>query len=167
MSSGAVIVGEKAGQDPTRTSRTPGVSGADLRLSRSAAPLELPTLASLDERLDLDGVRLGMAVTHDGVRPSTGLDDDVRENEMRVDFDGGNVRDVNRLLLLADPPWRVLHDASRRDRDLRGEETVPAGPPTGAEHVALHERPPLAVDDGNEYRHDERDDDQAAHDPGH
>ena len=44
---------------------------------------------------------------------------------------------------------------------------VAAVPPTRAEHVALDERPPLAVDDGNEQRRDDQDHDHAAHDPGH
>ncbi len=46
---------------------------------------------------------------------------------------------ANRLLLLADPPRRVLHYTGWRDRDLGGEEMVAARPAARPEYVASPE----------------------------
>ena len=65
------------------------------------------------------GVGLVMAAAVDGVVAAGGLDADVREQQVGVDLHRRDVRDVDRLLELAEPLRREVHDGGRRDLHLR------------------------------------------------
>ena len=92
-----------------------------------------------------------------GLDPAAGLDEDVREHEVRVDANRGDVREVDRLLALAHPLGGVVHDAVRRDQDLGGKEAVAAAEAAGAEHVALRRSAAPSVDPEADERHDQQD----------
>src|SRR5947209_4539698 len=136
-------------------------------LLRSAARrAELLGLVALDQGLHAHGIALAVAVAHDRLGPAAGLDDHVREEQVRVDLHGGDVRDVDRLLLGADPARRVLDHAGGRDGDLGREHAVAAGPAAGPEHVAGGERTALAVDHPQQQHRQHDDGDRRVQRPG-
>src|SRR5713226_2012276 len=107
-----------------------------------------------------------MAVAHDRIGAAAGLDDHVGKDQVRVDLHRGDVGDVDRLLLGADPAGRVLDHAGGRDGDLRRKEMIAAGPAAGPEHVAGGERAALAVDHPQQQHPQHDDGDRRVQRPG-
>src|SRR5882762_10240285 len=84
---------------------------------------------------------------------------------MGINLDRRHVGHVNRFFLLADPPWRVLHNAGRCDCDLGGEEMVAARPAARAEYVACPERPALTVHGPREHPREYKEGDETIGNP--
>ena len=118
-----------------RRARSGGDGGA--RGRRGSVVLRLVVFDLL-----LHELRVGLAVARaaDAARPSGGLDEHVGEEHPAVDAHGCNVRHVDGVLVRADPVWRVVHDACRRNRHLRREEAVTAAQAARPEHSPVGER---------------------------
>ena len=111
--------------------------------STVSASLVIGGLVLLDERLHPRRILLLVPVTAHWCRTAAGLDDDIREHEVRVDAHRRHMRHVDGLLATAHKFRREVDHAGRCNEHLGRKQSIPARKSTCTEYFALRERPAL------------------------
>src|SRR5205814_1642009 len=101
-------------------------------------------LILLDERFHAVRVPFVVAVADNGVAPAAGLDEHIGEQHAGFDLHRRDVRHMYRLFTPSNPAGRVLHDAGRRDENLRRKQVIARTPAARAKNLAVRERTTFA-----------------------